>query len=146
MLIWYKSLIFHSPPFLQVSNLVSRELEAESIVVFDEAHNIDNVCIEALSVTLDRKALEESAKSVNLLQKRVSDMKASDSQRLAKEVSRGRLNILKTRLSLFDLTIFDVATILSLQLLQSAGVSRLSTSCAVHLIYLYTICTFSMQT
>lgn len=70
----------------QVSNLVSRELEAESIVVFDEAHNIDNVCIEALSVTLDRKALEESAKSVNLLQKRVSDMKASDSQRLAKEV------------------------------------------------------------
>ena len=71
---------------LQVSNLVSRELEAESIVVFDEAHNIDNVCIEALSVTLDRKALEESAKSVNLLQKRVSDMKASDSQRLAKEV------------------------------------------------------------
>ena len=54
--------------------------------MFDEAHNIDNVCIEALSVTLDRKALEESAKSVNLLQKRVSDMKASDSQRLAKEV------------------------------------------------------------
>ena len=66
--------------------MVSRELEAESIVVFDEAHNIDNVCIEALSVTLDRKSLEESAKSVNLLQKRVSDMKASDSQRLAKEV------------------------------------------------------------
>ena len=25
-----------------------------SIVVFDEAHNIDYVCIEALSVTLDR--------------------------------------------------------------------------------------------
>lgn len=70
----------------KVSNLVSRELEAESIVVFDEAHNIDNVCIEALSVTLDRKALEESAKSVNLLQKRVADMKASDSSRLAKEV------------------------------------------------------------
>lgn len=70
----------------KVSNLVSRELEAESIVVFDEAHNIDNVCIEALSVTLDRKSLDESAKSVNLLQKRVADMKSSDSQRLAKEV------------------------------------------------------------
>jgi len=36
----------------KVSSLVSRELEQESIVVFDEAHNIDNVCIEALSVTL----------------------------------------------------------------------------------------------
>jgi len=29
-----------------VSNMVSRELEKECIVVFDEAHNIDNVCIE----------------------------------------------------------------------------------------------------
>ena len=31
----------------QVSQMVSRELEKECIVVFDEAHNIDNVCIEA---------------------------------------------------------------------------------------------------
>jgi DNA excision repair protein ERCC-2 len=38
----------------QVAGLVSRELEAESIVVFDEAHNIDNVCTEALSVQLNR--------------------------------------------------------------------------------------------
>jgi DNA excision repair protein ERCC-2 len=29
--------------------MVSRELERECVVVFDEAHNIDNVCIEALS-------------------------------------------------------------------------------------------------
>lgn len=33
---------------LQVSQMVSRELERECVVVFDEAHNIDNVCIEAL--------------------------------------------------------------------------------------------------
>ena len=33
-------------PFVQVSNMVSRELEKECVVVFDEAHNIDNVCIE----------------------------------------------------------------------------------------------------
>ena len=32
---------------MQVSNMVSRELEKECVVVFDEAHNIDNVCIEA---------------------------------------------------------------------------------------------------
>jgi Rad3-related DNA helicase len=29
--------------------MVSREFERECVVVFDEAHNIDNVCIEALS-------------------------------------------------------------------------------------------------
>ena len=28
--------------------MVSRELEKECVVVFDEAHNIDNVCIEVL--------------------------------------------------------------------------------------------------
>ena len=38
---------FHNRGFaLQVSNMVSRELEKECVVVFDEAHNIDNVCIE----------------------------------------------------------------------------------------------------
>lgn len=69
----------------KVSNLVSRELEAESIVVFDEAHNIDNVCIEALSVTLDRRMLEASTRSIGRLQSKVAEMKASDSARLAKE-------------------------------------------------------------
>lgn len=37
------------PPQPQVSQMVSREMERECVVVFDEAHNIDNVCIEALS-------------------------------------------------------------------------------------------------
>ena len=32
----------------KVSAMVSREMEKEAVVVFDEAHNIDNVCIEAL--------------------------------------------------------------------------------------------------
>ena len=69
----------------KVSSLVSRELERESIVVFDEAHNIDNVCIEAFSVTLDRRILDASLTSVNALQKKVADMKRSDSARLARE-------------------------------------------------------------
>lgn len=30
----------------KVSQMVSREMEKECVVVFDEAHNIDNVCIE----------------------------------------------------------------------------------------------------
>ena len=39
----------------KVANMVSRELERECVVVFDEAHNIDNVCIEALSVNLSSR-------------------------------------------------------------------------------------------
>jgi len=69
----------------KVSNLVSRELEQNSIVVFDEAHNIDNVCIEALSVTIDKTALDASSRSIGRLQAKVADMKASDSERLARE-------------------------------------------------------------
>lgn len=69
----------------KVSNLVSRELEQESIVVFDEAHNIDNVCIEALSVTIDKRALDNSSRSIGRLQSKVSEMKASNSQRLVEE-------------------------------------------------------------
>lgn len=69
----------------KVSNLVSKELEGDSIVVFDEAHNIDNVCIEALSVTLDKKALEASGRGISKLKTRIAEMKASDSERLAAE-------------------------------------------------------------
>lgn len=36
----------------KVSSMVSKELERECIVVFDEAHNIDNVCIEVSTAAL----------------------------------------------------------------------------------------------
>ena len=36
----------------KIANIVSDKLPQNCIVVFDEAHNIDNVCIEVLSVTL----------------------------------------------------------------------------------------------
>ena len=38
--------------------MVSRELEKECIVVFDEAHNIDNVCIEvSLSLNMPQSTV-----------------------------------------------------------------------------------------
>ena len=60
----------------KVANLVSNELETESIVVFDEAHNIDNVCIEAFSVTLDRRKMEASLRGVNRLSAKVGEIVA----------------------------------------------------------------------
>jgi Rad3-related DNA helicase len=44
-----------------------RELEKESIVVFDEAHNIDNVCIEALSVSMRQQTMDAAAANINKL-------------------------------------------------------------------------------
>jgi DNA excision repair protein ERCC-2 len=69
----------------KVAKMVSKELEAESIVVFDEAHNIDSICIEALSVTINDRALEYATRSLGRLASEVSRQKASDNRRLQQE-------------------------------------------------------------
>jgi DNA excision repair protein ERCC-2 len=69
----------------KVAKMVSKELEAESIIVFDEAHNIDSVCIEALSVTINERALEQATRSLGRLSSEVSRIKATDNQRLQQE-------------------------------------------------------------
>jgi DNA excision repair protein ERCC-2 len=69
----------------KVAKMVSKELESESIIVFDEAHNIDSVCIEALSVTINDRGLEQATRSLGRLASEVSRQKASDSRRLQQE-------------------------------------------------------------
>ena len=69
----------------KVAKAVSKELESETICVFDEAHNIDSVCIEALSVTINDRGLEQATRSLGRLSSEVSRLKASDSQRLQQE-------------------------------------------------------------
>ncbi|VEU35337.1 unnamed protein product [Pseudo-nitzschia multistriata] len=69
----------------KVAKMVSKELEAESIVVFDEAHNIDSVCIEALSVKINDRGLEQATRSLGRLSSEVTKIKASDNQRLNQE-------------------------------------------------------------
>lgn len=69
----------------KVAKMVSGELEAESIVVFDEAHNIDSVCIEALSVHINDRGLEQATRSLGRLSSEVTRIKASDNQRLQSE-------------------------------------------------------------
>ena len=72
----------------KVSNLVSRELEKECVVVFDEAHNIDNVCIEALSVNLRQQTLDGAGRNLGALRRRIERMKETDAERLREEYRR----------------------------------------------------------
>ncbi|KAJ1643956.1 TFIIH/NER complex ATP-dependent 5'-3' DNA helicase subunit [Dispira simplex] len=72
----------------KVADLVSKELSRDSIVVFDEAHNIDNVCIDSLSIDLRRPTLEASTRSVNVLEKHINASKERDSESLRNEYSR----------------------------------------------------------
>lgn len=69
----------------KVAKMVSKELESESIIVFDEAHNIDSVCIEALSVTLNEQGLEKAIRSLGRLNSEVNRIKKSDNERLQQE-------------------------------------------------------------
>ncbi|KAJ1983804.1 TFIIH/NER complex ATP-dependent 5'-3' DNA helicase subunit [Dimargaris verticillata] len=72
----------------KVADLVSKELSRDAIVVFDEAHNIDNVCIEALSLDITRPVLEASTRSANLLSDKVRQIKEQDSEALRDEYQR----------------------------------------------------------
>lgn len=54
---------------------MSRELEKESVVVFDEAHNIDNVCIEALSINLRDATLSAASRNLQQLSNEIQRVK-----------------------------------------------------------------------
>eukprot|EP00450_Noctiluca_scintillans_P032385 CAMPEP_0194539724 /NCGR_PEP_ID=MMETSP0253-20130528/79745_1 /TAXON_ID=2966 /ORGANISM="Noctiluca scintillans" /LENGTH=255 /DNA_ID=CAMNT_0039386027 /DNA_START=93 /DNA_END=856 /DNA_ORIENTATION=- len=64
------------------------ESTENSIVVFDEAHNIDDVCIESLSVKLNRMRLDQSMGNVAKLGNEVERVKKEDAQRLQDEYKR----------------------------------------------------------
>jgi DNA excision repair protein ERCC-2 len=72
----------------KIAGIVSKEMEDKSIVVFDEAHNIDNVCIESLSVSLDRPVLESAEQNLGRLGAEVRSMKQADAARLQAEYQR----------------------------------------------------------
>ena len=57
----------------KVAEQVSKEMDKNSIVVFDEAHNIDNVCIESLSIDLTRSILDSAARSITSLTEKIEE-------------------------------------------------------------------------
>uniref|UniRef100_A0A8C4M2G6 General transcription and DNA repair factor IIH helicase subunit XPD n=1 Tax=Equus asinus asinus TaxID=83772 RepID=A0A8C4M2G6_EQUAS len=72
----------------KIADLVSKELARKAVVVFDEAHNIDNVCIDSMSVTITRRTLDRCQGNLETLQKTVLRIKETDEQRLRDEYRR----------------------------------------------------------
>lgn len=72
----------------KVAELVSRNLPKQAIIVFDEAHNIDNVCIESLSIDIGRRTLSAASRSLQRLTERIAEMKMRDAGRLQDEYRR----------------------------------------------------------
>ncbi|KAI8448580.1 hypothetical protein BY996DRAFT_6433205 [Phakopsora pachyrhizi] len=72
----------------KVASQVSKEILPNSIVVFDEAHNIDNVCIESLSIDLTRGILDSAGKSIVTLNEKIREIKRTDASKLQNEYQR----------------------------------------------------------
>ncbi|XP_065068425.1 general transcription and DNA repair factor IIH helicase subunit XPD-like [Rhopilema esculentum] len=72
----------------KIADLVSKEMAKNSVVVFDEAHNIDNVCIESMSVNINRRTLDRCHANIESLSSTIQELKENDKQRLKGEYER----------------------------------------------------------
>lgn len=72
----------------KIAERVSKELSKDCIVVFDEAHNIDNVCIESLSIDITEDSLRKATRGANNLDRSITEMKSTDAAKLQSEYDK----------------------------------------------------------
>ncbi|SBS87009.1 TFIIH basal transcription factor complex helicase XPD subunit, putative [Plasmodium ovale] len=58
------------------------------IIVFDEAHNIDSVCLEALTVNIDRNILNKASSNIKKLFKKIEKSRALNEEKLKEECQK----------------------------------------------------------
>jgi DNA excision repair protein ERCC-2 len=86
--ITYANVVIYSYYYLldpKIADLVSRELTRQAVVVFDEAHNIDNVCIESMSVVINKRIVEKANDNLDQLKKALQEVRSVDEGRLRAE-------------------------------------------------------------
>jgi len=69
----------------KIAEQVSKELSGDCIVVFDEAHNIDNVCTESLSSDINDEVLTRATRSAEKIGRKVDEMEETDRDKLENE-------------------------------------------------------------
>lgn len=72
----------------KIAERVSRELSKDCIVVFDEAHNIDNVCIESLSTDITEDSLRKATRGAQNLERKIAEMRDTDQEQLQNEYQK----------------------------------------------------------
>ncbi|ELU01094.1 hypothetical protein CAPTEDRAFT_167887 [Capitella teleta] len=89
--IMHSSIVVYSYYYLldpKIADLVSKELSKKSVVVFDEAHNIDSVCIESMSCVISRRTVDKCHTNIEKLQECIDTIKEHDQQKLKDEYLR----------------------------------------------------------
>ncbi|EJW01367.1 DNA repair helicase (rad3) [Edhazardia aedis USNM 41457] len=72
----------------RIKSIVLKEIGLNSIVIFDEAHNIDNACIEAMSVDIKRSDLENANKEIKALELEIQKARAESIEILREEAEK----------------------------------------------------------
>ncbi|GBM44428.1 General transcription and DNA repair factor IIH helicase subunit XPD [Araneus ventricosus] len=72
----------------KIADLVSKEISKQSVVVFDEAHNIDSVCIDSMSVDIGKRTIDRSHNGIQILERTVNKIKDTDARKLQEEYQR----------------------------------------------------------
>ncbi|PHH83160.1 hypothetical protein CDD82_3325 [Ophiocordyceps australis] len=72
----------------KIAERVSRDLSKDCIIVFDEAHNIDNVCIEALSTDITEDSLRKATRGAQNLERKIAETRATDQEQLQNEYQK----------------------------------------------------------
>ena len=72
----------------KIADLVSKNLTSQACIIFDEAHNIDNVCIDSMSLVINRRTLDRAKDNIATINKRVRELKEKDAQKLKEEYAR----------------------------------------------------------
>ncbi|KAF6199305.1 hypothetical protein GE061_007331 [Apolygus lucorum] len=72
----------------KIAEVVSKEIAKSSAVIFDEAHNIDNVCIDSMSVKVNRKIIDKSASNLQILENTISRAKEANASKLRDEYNK----------------------------------------------------------
>ena len=87
----YCNVIIYSYHYLldpKIAERVSKEFSKDCIVVFDEAHNIDNVCIESLSTDITDESLRKATRGASNLERKITEMKETDREQLENEYQK----------------------------------------------------------
>ena len=58
----------------QISGSFLKNLSKDTIVVFDEAHNIDDVCIEAYTLKVNNQVLVQASRNINGLLDKIKNL------------------------------------------------------------------------
>lgn len=69
----------------KVYSIISKDLPSNSVIIFDEAHNIDAHCIEALSSEITRSILESASKALQKIEKKSKSEKQNMQAKINQE-------------------------------------------------------------